>query len=107
MTEMHEDERSRRKKYEDHGLTYQPQIYMITSINSTFFYVKFDEIVWRFASLLKTVDIVFKTFQVMNLQYPYECSNTWTFIQKHFYQIKTKYDISSPSLQILLKELSN
>ena len=36
-------------------------------------------------SLLAAVDICLKTFYVMDMDYPWQCANTWDFLQKIVY----------------------
>ncbi|XP_063960266.1 uncharacterized protein LOC135155266 [Lytechinus pictus] len=41
-------------------------------------------------SLLKAVDVCFKLFYVLDLEYPSACYTTWEFIQKVLYQVNAK-----------------
>lgn len=105
VTEMIENEKTRRTRYVEHGLTFQPQLYKIDKKNSPpLYYIKFDEICWVFTNIKKALDVLFKTFQVLNLEYPYENKCLWTFIQKFLYHIDTKYDIKSPCLSTFISQ---
>ena len=36
-------------------------------------------------SLVRAVDMTFKLFYLLDLEYPWECHNTWDFIQKFIF----------------------
>lgn len=101
ISEMEAEEQRRKDKCCSHGLTYQPQLYAVGSRCPDYF-IKFDDICWKFGNPLKAIDVAFKTFQVLNLNYPFECQLIWGFIQQRVYSIFTKYDSKSPCLAILL-----
>ncbi|XP_055907793.1 uncharacterized protein LOC129942758 isoform X2 [Eupeodes corollae] len=64
------------------------------------FFVYFDGVKFQFKSLIRAVDICFKTFHLFNLHYPIACSSFWTFIQLFFYKITPTS--SNPRIQILI-----
>ncbi|XP_063968771.1 uncharacterized protein LOC135157438 isoform X1 [Lytechinus pictus] len=47
-------------------------------------------------SLLKAVDVCFKLFYVLDLEYPSACYTTWEFIQKVLYQLMPKTGTPPP-----------
>ena len=50
-------------------------------------------------NLLKAVDVAFKMFYVLDLEYPWQCSVTWEFIQKVLYGIDSHHKAkTSPSV---------
>ena len=103
IAEIAEHQQKRREKYSTYGINFQPSIYALKDDER--YFIKFDDVSWEFKSLVKTLDICFKTYQVLNLQYQFECSQMWMLIQRYFYDIETVYDSSSPALQILLHDL--
>ena len=92
------EEKKQIEKYTKYGLPYQPQLFKVGCDDKPSFYLKFNDVSWKFSNLLKALDICFKTYQVLNLEYPFETALLWTFIQNRIYNIKTKFDIKTPSL---------
>jgi len=102
VSEIEEDKKLRHAKYMKYGLSFQPCIYIIENENR--YFIKFDDVTWEFNSLQKVLDVCFKTYQVLNLQYQFECNQMWLLIQRFFYDIETIYDKVSPSLEIIVNE---
>jgi len=67
--------------------------------------VYFDDVKYKLFSVFKAVVICFKLFHVFNLEYPYESSNVWLFLQNYFYEINTKYDRSCSLIKQISSEL--
>lgn len=89
--------------------TIQP---MICAIGNDIFdlkeyFVYFSNIFYKFENIVKSVDICFKLFQVLDLKYPCDSKLVWTLIQQYFYNIKLKSDEKSGSLSALLNDLNN
>lgn len=92
-----------------HGLTVQPFI-MVIGVNSNNieqFFVIIEDTKYKFTTFLKALDLVFKTFQVLNLQYPKESELVYTFVQKYVYNIETPYDVITPNLVNILSKFHN
>ncbi|XP_063370220.1 uncharacterized protein LOC134658468 [Cydia amplana] len=89
------------------GLTCQPVVICIEPDveNITEFYVYFDDVTYQPESLLKAVDICFKTFHVFDIKYPRESIQPWMFIQWYFYEIHTPQDHTFPSVATLIADL--
>ncbi|XP_048000032.1 uncharacterized protein LOC125237110 isoform X2 [Leguminivora glycinivorella] len=89
------------------GLTCQPVVICVGPDveNLTEFYVNFDDVTYQLESLLKAVDICFKTFHVFDIQYPHESIQPWMFIQHYMYDIKTPQDHKFPSVATLIADL--
>ncbi|KAF4514066.1 UNVERIFIED_CONTAM: hypothetical protein B566_EDAN018856 [Ephemera danica] len=62
-------------------------------------------VMYELDSLLKAVDICFKVFFCMSLEYGKDSEQLWNFLQKGVYNITTKYDNSFPSVNDLLLRL--
>ena len=50
-------------------------------------FVIIDGLAIEAASVIKAVDICFKAFYILDVQYPKECKTTWEFVQKFFFKI--------------------
>jgi hypothetical protein len=57
------------------------------------YYIRFYDVSYKVPTILKSIDITFKIFQVLNLSYPMESNNVWLFIQKQLFKITTPYDL--------------
>lgn len=92
--------------YSDKG-TIQP---IICAIGNDIFelkeyFVYFADIFYKFENIVKSIDICFKIFQVLDLQYPCDSKLVWTLIQQYFYDIKLKSDVKCGTLFALLNDL--
>ncbi|XP_047985679.1 uncharacterized protein LOC125225852 [Leguminivora glycinivorella] len=76
------------------GTTFQPLVIVVgpTSRDLQHFYVAVESVLYKVDQLLKAVDVCFKLFNTVNLQYPLECLSVWQFIQRFFYDFQNKND---------------
>lgn len=90
------------------GSTIQPLICAIGTdlFDLSSYYVYYFDTFYKLDNIIKCIDICFKTFHVLDLKYPEECSLVWTFIQNYFYDIHLKSDIKSTSLSALLADIN-
>lgn len=93
----------RHQRCRELGVTQQPEIYIVE--NPRTYYVKSECITYKLPTLLKAVDTNFKLMTVLNLQYSGETHGIYSFIQRYFYDITTKYDKMSPSVLQLICSL--
>ena len=88
------------------NLTLQPIIIVLMhSEEPVKFFVRVDATTYIQHTILAAVDLCFKIFHVFNLSYPRQSHNVWTFIQKQFYGITTKYDQPISAVSNLLTEV--
>ena len=52
-------------------------------------------------SLLKAVDVCFKLFYDLDINYPWQCSTTWEFFQKVVFGLEDAGGHNKTSLQLL------
>lgn len=79
----------------------QPFLIYIQEPNDQFC-ICYDSIFYSFNSLLNAVDILFKIFFVLNIQYPIESIKFWIFIQRFFYNIERSDDkVSSDIIDLI------
>ena len=102
---MNEELEKRQTKYKSRGLTAQPSIIEVKNDHESIFYIRVDNIIYRFDSFLKALDICFKMHFVLNLKYAHEINQTLLLIQKTIFKIDTEYDRVSPALSIFIKEI--
>ncbi|XP_037727820.1 uncharacterized protein LOC119558375 [Drosophila subpulchrella] len=73
----------------------------------TEFSVYLSGVFYRMPNLLRSIEVCFKIFFVLNLEYPPECTLVWSLIQQHFYEIHLKSDKKSKALSELLNDFKN
>jgi len=85
----------------------QPFICIIGSnfVSCDEFYVYYFGTYYKFNNIVRAVDICFKIFQVLNLNYPHQSELVWTFIQKFIFQIDLNSDVQCSSLASLISDL--
>lgn len=49
--------------------------------------VYFFETYYKFANIVKSIDVCLKIFLVFNLKYPVQSELVWTFLEKYFFNI--------------------
>lgn len=84
----------------------QPCLLIVgTVLNPTQILVYFDEIKYKFFSVIKALDMCYKIYHVFNIEYPLESQNVWLFIQHYFYKMKLKFDKPCPLINQIISEL--
>jgi hypothetical protein len=85
-------------------VTWQPQILLLGSdaFNIDQCLVLMTDTVFQCESLIKAVDVCFKSFFVFNLRYPAQATDSWLFIQQGLYGIHTENDKVSARLRELV-----
>jgi len=68
-------------------------------------YVIINKYQFKVETPMKAVDLAFKSFFSLNLNYPKESEHLWEFIQKYFYNITTDHDKQFTSTNIILNDL--
>lgn len=76
----------------------------ILNIRNVFLY--FDEVRYKFFSLLEAISTCFKIFHVFHLEYPLPSLLMWAFIQKYLFKISTKNEKKFPIINSLCNELN-
>lgn len=92
------------------GLTVQPYVVVVGSNDHPIisFYTVIDETYYKLETIIKAFDICFKSFHTLNLEYPIEAEQVWTFFQTYFYDIKrSKSEKQILSIKTLTKDLQN
>jgi hypothetical protein len=77
----------------------------ITDVTNS--YVTIDEVLYSTESTLEALDVCFKAFHVLNINYPDASKHLWTLIQKGLYDFLTPWDMSFSNTEHILKKLKN
>jgi len=84
----------------------QPYIIVVGQIeNVSQSYVSIDEILYSTKSTLEALDVCFKAFHVLQINYPDASKHLWMLIQKGLYKFRTQWDISFSNTEHILKKL--
>jgi len=70
-------------------------------------YVVINERMYRVESPLRAVDVTFKVFHSLHLQYPQQSEVLWMLLQKLVYGLNTAWDRKSTALSGLMSSLKN
>jgi len=107
VKEVNEDKTKKAQRLQQ---TVQPYMIFVCETESenqiSAFYVIVNNHIFKVESGLKAVDICFKSFFALNLNYPDESKQVWYFIQKYFYNIETKYDKCYQNVNNLIHDLN-
>jgi hypothetical protein len=105
--QMQEVVSRRRERLFSLGERMQPMVVVVGELGSiSSAYVVLDDARWQVQTALKAVDICFKAFHVLHVQYPVE-SNVWMLLQRLVYGFCTKWDVVSPTVNAVITDLSS
>jgi len=87
------------EQLESRGDPIQPFILIV----GTIFYPKeilvyFDTIMYKVDSILRSVEVCYNIFHLLNLEYPSQSSIVWLFVKKYFFGVTSPYDTPHPKL---------
>ncbi|KAK3926321.1 F-box protein [Frankliniella fusca] len=107
--EFQEKIRQRNKRYADLGASIQPFVAVTTKDEHTVTasYVIVDDIIWKTGSVLKAIDVCFKSCFTLDCEFSPEAAHLWLLIQRALYDITLPNDVSVstvPSTLILEPE---
>lgn len=68
-----------------YGISSHPLIFEITTCMGTRYNVCIKNICYKVGSLLEGVDVAYKIFKILNIEFPFECRKVWKFIEHIFY----------------------
>lgn len=69
-------------------------------------YVIMDKIQYKCESVLKSIDLLFKLFFVLNIKYPFQSKHIWQLIENGIFLIQETENIC-PNIQDVLKYLNS
>lgn len=91
-----------------YGYTEQPLPIIVGSYNAIeACYVNINDTFYKVENVLKAVDITFKIYHVLNVQYPPEAAIVWTFIERGIYEIMTNTTENYVSVSTLISDLQS
>lgn len=97
---------NRKIKYLNFNLTNQPIPVLYGSLKKNIScYVAIEHQLYKVDTLIKAVDLCFKCYHSLHLEYPKKVECVWTFIQRYVYEIETKYDRKYVSVSTLISDI--
>lgn len=95
----------RSEKLKKYGLSLQPLPVIIgSSENFEKCFTILDTVIYEVENPLKALDLIFKIFCAFHMQYPPECEQIWTFLQRAVYDICTDNDkIHAETYELIIK----
>lgn len=85
----------------------QPYIIVVGEVeNVSQSYVSIDEILYSTKSTLEALDVCFKAFHILQINYPDPSKHLWTLIQKGLYKFCTRWDASFSNIEHILKKFA-
>jgi hypothetical protein len=106
---IHDAIEAKRTKMASFGMTVQPYIIIVGptfyDIQTVHLYI--HDTLYTVPTLLKAVDVCFKSFIVFDLQYPLEAEHIWFLIQWIIYDIHLKSDKKLPQIFQLHNQIKN
>ncbi|CAH1102910.1 unnamed protein product [Psylliodes chrysocephalus] len=99
----------RTEKLRLHHLTLQPFLVILGELNNiTRIFVCIDEVKYPCDSILRALEVLFKTFHAFDVRYPAESEHVWTFLEEILYNLKTsKRNSAASALVADLRPLLN
>jgi len=91
------------------GSTVQPYVIIVGDVDgqdSTYYYTIINNTQYQLETAVKAVDLCFKLYHVLNLEYPPEAEQIWHFFEQYFFEIPNpKKKKKFLSVQSLCKDL--
>lgn len=98
----------RREELRRAGLTLQPLVLFVGSLESIdAAYVAVNDTLYKTDSSCHAVNLCFQSYFALEAAYPHQSSSLWRFVQISCYDIRTREDVCSRSLNVLIGEVEH
>jgi hypothetical protein len=87
------------------NLTVQPYIAIVGNIEDASSVLNYYTVIDKIETPIKALDICFKSFHALNLNYPPEAEQVRWFIQDYFFEIANVHKKKFVAVQTLIKDL--
>lgn len=71
----------------------------------TRFVIKINEYMYNIHTIVKGIDLCFKTYFALNAEHPRECEQVFMFLQKHIYELNTDHDTNFVSVTAVKSDI--
>ncbi|KAK4882984.1 hypothetical protein RN001_006303 [Aquatica leii] len=101
--ELQQKKSDRLEKLKSCSLTLQPFGVICGPLNNAKYFAVVNDVIYTFQSLIRTIEILYKTFHALDIQYPHECQHIWQLVEEIVFEMK--YSPSSSSVTALISDL--
>ncbi|KAK4886077.1 hypothetical protein RN001_002348 [Aquatica leii] len=101
--ELQQKKSDRLEKLKSCSLTLQPFGVICGPLNNAKYLAVVNDVIYTFQSLIRTIEILYKTFHALDIQYPHECQHIWQLIEEIVFEMK--HSPSSSSVTALISDL--
>ncbi|KAK4884606.1 hypothetical protein RN001_000877 [Aquatica leii] len=101
--ELQQKKSDRLDKLKSCSLTLQPFGVICGPLNNAKYLAVVNDVIYTFQSLIRTIEILYKTFHALDIQYPHQCQHIWQLIEEIVFEIK--HSPSSSSVTALISDL--
>ncbi|KAK4881804.1 hypothetical protein RN001_005123 [Aquatica leii] len=101
--ELQQKKSDRLEKLKSCSLTLQPFGVICEPLNNAKYLAVVNDVIYTFQSLIRTIEILYKTFHALDIQYPHQCQHIWQLIEEIVFEIK--HSPSSSSVTALISDL--
>lgn len=74
--------------------------------NITCHHVVIDEVIYDCANPMETLDLCYKLFHVLRLNYNFACPHSWSFVQKFIFNMNNQKIIQSTKIAKVTNKLN-
>ncbi|KAK4881963.1 hypothetical protein RN001_005282 [Aquatica leii] len=101
--ELQQKKSDRLEKLKSCSLTLQPFGVICGPLNNAKYLAVVNDVIYTFQSIIRTIEILYKTFRALDIQYPHECQHIWQLIEEIVFEMK--HSPSSSSVTALISDL--
>lgn len=103
---MHDMVKLTCEMYQRYNLKSQPYIVFCGSLHDvTCHHVVIDQVVYDCANPMEALDLCYKFFHVLRLNYNFACPHLWSFVQKFIYEMSNEKIVQSTKIAKLTGKL--
>ncbi|CAH1110431.1 unnamed protein product [Psylliodes chrysocephalus] len=104
VSEIDEKAATRRAKLAEYGLTLQPYACVIGDLDNLTFAVVIEDNKYFLQSCVRTIELLFKCFYALDVEFPIESDQIWQFISEEIFKIKLQF--RSPTVDSMISDLA-
>ncbi|KAJ8930691.1 hypothetical protein NQ314_016488, partial [Rhamnusium bicolor] len=103
IAELHERTEARNEKLRQFGLTVQPFAVIVGDLSHPTYMIVVDEGQYKVDTGIRALELLFKLFHGLDIEYPPESEHIWLFIEELVFKLKPRK--TSPSTSTVLADI--
>ncbi|KAJ8937040.1 hypothetical protein NQ314_012063, partial [Rhamnusium bicolor] len=103
IAELHERIEARNEKLKKFGLTVQPFAVIVGDLSHPTYIIVVDEVQYKVDTGIRALELLFKLFHGLDIEYPPESEHIWLFIEELVFKLKPRK--TSPSTSTVLADI--